>query len=321
MAQQSPVGKRLPPIPNTGPHKVLSLSSLPAVVFRRDLTVRPQKAPTDYLNLDLKTPRLNGIHQHLWLAGLPAVARPLHKQKQLGRSLLITEDPDEHLVWFETQILLKPLPLYLLDYTWWVKHLCESEDLYRSACGLLLSYAWLVGYPCDLDIAKDAGLLPHEICWHDWSSFIGTFLDSIDSDVLSNSNERYQYGELRLSRLNTIYRFILPAHSLRGFLRGYKSGSTWYSAYYGGYVRGLLVLFAMFSVTLSALQVGLATPNLQKNHSFGVASYGFTIATLIFIVISVAIAFLSWVFLFWYHLLSTWWNDRKKGRELHRDRG
>lgn len=277
MAKQVPAGKRLPPISDISPRKTAStttipvVNSLPAVICRRDFTVRPQKSPTDYLDLDLNTPRLNDIHQHLWLAGSPTAARPLHKQKQLGRSLLITEDPDEHLVWFETQLFVKPLPQYLLDHDWWVKHLCEKEDLYRSACGLLFSYAWLVCYPCDLDIAKDTGLLPHDICWLDWVRFIETFLDSLDLGTLNSMNRRYQYGELRLSRLNGIYRFIPPAYSLRRFVRGYRSGSTWYAVYFGGYSDGCW-LYLLSSLLLSLrctsvwpLQIYRATAGLETD--------------------------------------------------------
>jgi hypothetical protein len=98
-------------------------------------------SPCAYLTLDLRTPGLNHIHIYLWLAGLPNAARPLHRQRLLERSILITEDPDEHLVWLEAPIFIKPLPDYLLDYEYWRDNLCTDEELCKSACGLLLSYA------------------------------------------------------------------------------------------------------------------------------------------------------------------------------------
>ncbi|KAF2186743.1 hypothetical protein K469DRAFT_144567 [Zopfia rhizophila CBS 207.26] len=308
--------KLSPPISNTSllkdssstAHKPESLH--PAITFEGDKFVRPNRDTFTYLALDLKTPRLNDIHQHLWLAGLPNAARPLHRQKLLGRNILVTEDPDEHLVWFEAQIFVKPLPDFLLDYNYWNDYLCSDEELHKSACGLLLSYAWLVRHKSDLNIAQETGLLSNNIGWPNWVEFLETFLDNINLDTLSDVNKRYKYGELRLSRLNAIYRLIPPTYSFHNFIRGYRSGSTWYNAFFERHFKWMLAVFAAFSVFLSALQVGLATPMLQENGPFKRASYGFALASLIAVVASVALVIFVWTGLFWYHLLSTWWNDR-----------
>ncbi|KAH9869851.1 hypothetical protein J1614_006771 [Plenodomus biglobosus] len=310
-----------PPISKNDPRKtsdfvtpasITAVSDLPfpAILFRRDTLLRPDDSPDISLGLDLNTPRLDDIHQHLWLAGLPNAARPLHRQKLLGRNVLLTEDPDEHLVWFETQLFIKPLPHYLFDYDYWSKHLCSDKNLHQAACGLLLSYAWLVCYKSDLNIAKDNGLLPKDIEWHDWIKFLNTFLDNIDLISLSNVSKRYKYGELRLSRLNTIYRVMPPAYSLKNLIRGYRAGSTWYTEFFGRHFKWMLAVFAVLSVSLSALQVGLATLTLQKNGVFQTASYGFTVASVVAVIASVVLVFFIWLGLFWYHLLSTWRNDR-----------
>ncbi|KAF7502177.1 hypothetical protein GJ744_006773 [Endocarpon pusillum] len=172
-AGQPALKRPTPPISTENPRKAsasttsVSDSPFPVILFQRDQFVWPNKSPIIYLTLDLQTPKLNAIHQHLWLAGLSSAARPLHRQKLLGRILLVTEDPNEHLVWFETQLFIKPLPDYLLDYSYWSENLCHDEDLRQAACGLLLSYAWLVCYKCDLEIAKETGLLPKDIEWPD----------------------------------------------------------------------------------------------------------------------------------------------------------
>ncbi|KAH6852689.1 hypothetical protein B0T12DRAFT_415758 [Alternaria alternata] len=312
-----PASKHSPPIPKDCPREAQpatssprSESSFPAAVFQRDHIVRPSKQPDAHLHLDLETPRLNKIHQHLWLAGLPSAARPLHKQKALGRSVVITEDSDEHLVWFESRIFIKPLPGYLLDYDYWNEHLCSDEGLRQSACGLLLSYAWLVTYECDLDIAQDTGLLSKDVDWHKWIKFQDTFLDNIDLVTMSDINKRYKYGELRLSRLNAIYRVAPPTYSLRNLIRGYKTGSTWYNAFFERHFRWMLGAFAIFSVLLSALQVGLATSVLQGNQPFQRASYGFMVFSLVAVVVSAVAVFSVWFLLFWYHLLSSRRNDK-----------
>ena len=265
----------------------------------------------------MKTPRLNDIHQHLWLAGLPNAARPLHRQKLIGRSILITEDPDEHLVWFEAQIFIKPLPNFLLDYDYWNDNLCSDQELRESACGLLLSYVWLVRYKIDLDIAKESGLLSKNIKWPNWVEFLEAFLDNINLDTLSNVNKRYKYGELRLSRLNAIYRFIPPVYSIKNFIRGYKTGSTWYNAFFERHFKWMLAVFAVLSVFLSALQVGLATRMLQDDGVFQSVSYGFALAAVVAVVASVAVVFFVWLGLFWYYLLST----RRYDKAVDRRRG
>lgn len=87
----------------------------PATVFREYKSSLLNQELYPYLALELRTPRLDDIHHRLWLAGLPTAARPLHRQRLLARRICITEDPNEHLVWFEDQILIKPLPNFLLD--------------------------------------------------------------------------------------------------------------------------------------------------------------------------------------------------------------
>ncbi|PSN58656.1 hypothetical protein BS50DRAFT_64650 [Corynespora cassiicola Philippines] len=287
--------KRLtPPIPKTNPY--------PAV--------KPNENPGIYLDFDLKTPKLNDIHKRLWLAGLPRAARPLHRQKLLGRNILVTEDPDEHLVWFESQIFIKPLPIYLLHHDYWLEHVCSDQSLHQSACGLLLSYAWLVCYNSDLEIAKEAGLLPKCIEWTSWVKFIENFLDNVDLTSLDGVNKRYIYGELRLSRLNAIYRFLPPSYSFKMLVRGYRAGSTWYNAFFERHFKWMLAVFAALSVLLSAFQVGLATSSLQGNLPFQNASYGFTVGSLLAVVAAVDVVVFVWLGLFCYHFVSTWQNDR-----------
>ncbi|KAF2814950.1 uncharacterized protein BDZ99DRAFT_458909 [Mytilinidion resinicola] len=276
----------------------------PAITFKGNKVLRPNREPWTSLALELKTLRLNDIHQHLWLAGLPTAARPLHRQKLLGRNILVTEDPDEHLVWFESDIFIKPLPDFLLDWNFW-------ND---TACGLLLSYAWLVRHKSNLNIAKESGLLSKSMEWSKWVEFIDVFLDNINCETLSDVNKRYKYGELRLSRLNAIYRLAPPTYSLRNLVRGYRSGSTWYRAFFERHFKWILAVFAIVSVLLSALQVGLATTMLQGNRLFQSALYGFIIASLVAIVTSVIVVFLVWLGLFCYHLLVTWRNNRAVNR-------
>jgi hypothetical protein len=91
--------------------------------------------------------------------------------------------------------------------------------------------------------------------WENWVEFVEGFLENIDLSTLSQVNQRYKYGELRLSRLNKIYRLLPSAYSIKTFVRGYRSGSTWYSAFFERHFKWMIAVFAIFSVFLSALQV------------------------------------------------------------------
>jgi len=228
----------------------------------------------------------------------------------MGRTIIITEDPDEHLVWLENQIFVKPLPDFLVHWESWNSHLCSDRELYKAACGLLLSYVWLVRHKSDLNIAKEIGLLSKDIEWAGWVEFTDAFLHNINCETLGDVNQRYEYGELRLSRLDAICRFLPPTYSFRNLVGGYQSRSTWYQAFFGLHFKWLLAVFAILSVVLSALQVGLATATFQGNRPFQNASYGFTIASLLAVAASLTVVFLVWLSLFFYHLLATWLNDR-----------
>ncbi|KAF2727899.1 hypothetical protein EJ04DRAFT_547037 [Polyplosphaeria fusca] len=264
----------------------------PVTAFRVDRLSRLDEELSTWPATELKTPRLNDIHHHLWLAGPPTAARPLHRQRLMGRNILITEDPDEHLVWFEDQIFIKPLPDFLLDWESWKSHLCSDLELRKAACGLLLSYAWLVRYKSDLDIAKGAGLMLKVVEWPNWVEFINFFLANIDCKTLSSVNQRYRYGELRLTRLDTIYRLSPPIYSLRNFIWGYQSRPTWYQAFFGRNFRWMLAGFASLAVLMAALQVGLATIALQGNAPFQKVSYGLTITCLVAVAASLAVIIL-----------------------------
>ncbi|KAH8587956.1 hypothetical protein B0O99DRAFT_731512 [Bisporella sp. PMI_857] len=236
--------------------RLKALSLHPTITFEKDKYLRLNRDTCTYLALDLKTPRLRDIHQHLWLAGLPNAARSLHRQGLIGRSILISKDPNEHLVSFEAQIYIKPLPGFLLDHDYWKDNLCSDQELRESACGLLLSYAWLVRHKSDLDIAKESGLVSKNIeC-------------PTSIETLSYVNKRYKYRELRLSRLSAIYRLIPPAYSMKSFIRGYRAGSTWYNAFFERHFKWMLAVFVVLSVLLSVLQVGLATHILRDSGAF-----------------------------------------------------
>jgi hypothetical protein len=294
-----------------------------AIPFIDDL-IRPVDDLKAYLKTDLVPTRLDFVYKHLHLAGRPRFARPLHRQKLLGRTITITEDVSEHLVWHHARIFIKPLPPYLLDHAFWTENLCEDRSLHESACGLLLSYAWLVSRESDFRLARDEmHLLPKALEWKDWAAFMTSFTDHVDTKTLHQVARRYEYGELRLSRLNKIYRYMPIAFSAKNFFRGFLSPSMWYQELFRQSFGWLLAVFAFFSVSLSGLQVGLATNQLGQNGDFHEASYGFTVFSLVTLAGSVVAMMLTWALLTMYHYITSelyhnrvqsW--RRKKRREM-----
>ncbi|GFF32458.1 hypothetical protein IFM58399_03218 [Aspergillus lentulus] len=290
---------------------------LPVYIPRRTSALYPVDDLRTYLEQDLQTPRLDKIHRHLWLAGLPRAARPLYRQRLLDRTIIITEDPNEHLVWHESRIFVKPLPEYLISYQYWEDHLekeFQDESLRKSAYGFLLSYSWLICHRSDLTLAHSSGLLPESITWENWVKFLADFLSHVDIDSLSNVSIRYQYGELRLSRLHRIYRFSPSVFSTTNFIKGFKSESTWYRAFFARNFSWIFAVFAYLTVGLSAMQVGLGTQKLQDNHVFQQGSQRFAVASLILLAASVALIFIIWVFLFCFHFL---WAMQSLKRRAH----
>jgi hypothetical protein len=280
---------------------------VPAAIRCGNTLARTKDDPGAYFAAQLLTQRLDELKSYLWLAGVPSCARALHRQRLMGREILITEDVDEHLVWHEARIFIKPLPTFLLDLQCWERNLCKTQQLYEASCSFLLSYAWLVKHESDLRIAHEKGLLPDAVDWASWTDFIGDFLEHIDLQSLSGISPRFQYGELRLSRLNKIYR--LTRFNWRDIVRGYMTSSTWYKDFFARNFAWLLAVFAVLSVALSAMQVVVTLP--QGGQAFENASYGFSVASLFIAAGAVLIGLFVWTILFTYHVLRAHNNDRK----------
>ncbi|KAH7383637.1 hypothetical protein BKA64DRAFT_712515 [Cadophora sp. MPI-SDFR-AT-0126] len=220
-------------------------------------------AASSFLRSELDISRLDAIHQHLWLAGRLNHIRPLHKQHMLHRSIIITEDSSMHLVWFENNIFVKPIPHALLSWEFWQRFICsgfgatedgtssnisETAPFYASAYGLLLSYTHLIKHPSDYQIAISHNLLP-DMSWRSWS-LLSASLSSFHppTHLALKLEPRWQYGELRLSRLNLIYKLTLRGYS-------YSYMFTEYRPYFSKNFQLLLLAFAYCSVALAAMQV------------------------------------------------------------------
>lgn len=96
-------------------------------------------------------------------------------------------------------------------------------------------------------------------------------------------NRRYKYGELRMTRLNFIYRmlFIDP--------RGFHHGYTRYASFFRQNFGWLLLAFAYVTVVLAAMQTMLTSSFGARNVAVQEVSYWFGVVTLITVVLVIVI--------------------------------
>ncbi|KAI9659610.1 MAG: hypothetical protein M1831_003691 [Alyxoria varia] len=238
---------------------------------------------TSYFHTELDVSRLNVIYDHLWFAGHKRVPRALHHQILIGRNIVITEDPNMHMLWIDSTLFVKPLPEFLLCYDTWRQYICPHPRLYEAAVGMLLSYVWLVRHQSDIKIAYAQGLLPSDLAWTQWSALVADLLSHFplppyDAAKPDNPRNRYEYGELRLSRLNTIYRlFAARDFNITTLVRGYFNVYHDYESFFLskiGYITSATIYVVL---ALTAMQVGLSTDRLQGSHAFQNVSFGFTV--------------------------------------------
>jgi hypothetical protein len=258
--------------------------TLPATYQTLDRTThKTQSNIQAFLQNDLLVPRLNKMHSYLIVAGWYNTTNPLHRQLLMNRTIVITEQIDLHLLWSspgKVRILLKPLPNYLFSHSFWIKHICPFPEIHSCALGFLLSYSWLVCYPSDFRIALEEGLISPDVKYKDWATFMDSVTSMIDMYTLEGVNKRYRYGELRLSRINHIYRFA-PKFRGKYLFRGFYYDHYRYSSFFGRNFGWLFAVFAVVTVLLAALQVGLATPRLSGILEFQRVAVGFTVFSLL----------------------------------------
>jgi hypothetical protein len=217
----------------------------------------------------LQDDSLDAMHKWLWYAGRKGNISPLHHQKVIRREIILTERAGLHLVWSGRTIYIQRLSDELLDWTYFSEVACQDARIYEAATGFLLSYARLIEYPSDLEIAQNAGLVNKSIEWHTWQRFRTDVLHHLAG---RDMHDRYEYGELRLGRLNTIYRMSWLGLTYFNVYRDYSS-------YFGENFTTLVALFALVSVALSAMQVMTSVDNVPAEAT--ITSYRFAIATLV----------------------------------------
>ncbi|KAL6912613.1 hypothetical protein FSST1_010373 [Fusarium sambucinum] len=234
-----------------------------------------------YLQAQLDVSRLNEIHDHLWMVGKPMPGRPLHQHPMYGRKIVCSEQADLHLLWDDSRIFVKPCPDYLLSYGFWDRYLCcGNVSLWETAAGVLQSYTWLIQDKSDWKVAQAEGILSESITWERWTAFVSSFTSHLEAQGF-DVNPRFKYGNLRLNRIQWIWRFRSRTGGVHAFVNGYLNPYSSYRNFFNQMVAPITVATVYFALILAAMQVGLATTRLQESDAFQGVSMCFTVLAIV----------------------------------------
>lgn len=229
--------------------------------------------------LDLS--RFNAIRKMLWLIAVHGAPRSLYYQKFLRREIVIAEELDLHLVWAKSRIFIKPLPDFLLNYDFWETNISCDPQLHRAACGLLYSYCGLIRFGHDLRVAQESRLINENLDYRAWSDFARTILPNLNPKDSNIMDKRFQYGELRLNRLDTIYRYSPYKFSISSILQGFPHALTESYVPYMDQYNNAVSAFGIIVIILSAFNLSLSAHSNSPDHDLQQAAYGFSIFAMI----------------------------------------
>ncbi|EXJ73271.1 uncharacterized protein A1O5_03031 [Cladophialophora psammophila CBS 110553] len=240
--------------------------------------IRPHLELQAFVSNELDVDILDDLEPWLWLAGRIDNIAPLHHQLVRGRRVVITERMKFHLLWHGDTIFIKPLPTWILDEDFCRRTTYHNETLKGRRYGFCKTYLWLIQYRSDFILAQELHLLPSSMSWDEWQRLVREKCTLL-SDPSVSTSPRFLRGELRLSRVNMLYRY-LPRYKLHNLFRGYFYGSASYKDFVRHHFGWLLVACLLMTLVLGALQLGIATEELRNNSQFSQVSYGFTISCL-----------------------------------------
>lgn len=254
-----------------------------------------------HLKDEFITERLDKFEPHLWLIAKPDSAHisSLTEHIVRGRNIIISEDPGLHLVWIHDRVFMKPIPKYMFSHAFWKFYLTsahssiaedERRKILRAAVGFLRTYVYPIRHKSDYILAQsdEHRLISQKISFSAFIRFIEAF--RIDDGMVS---PRYQFGQLRLTRLNFWIRILF-------FEYAYMKVHGQYGDYAARFYGPFLLIFATFSVLLAAMQVGLASLSTQAMGSWDVlvsVSRWFSIVTLVIVILTISLLMVALAFL------------------------
>lgn len=263
---------------------------------------------------DLDTPQLNRLGKKLFWTGPSMRVHSLTKQLTIGRNIQLTENPSLHCIWTEDVLFLKPLPLYLCSSAFWEYILDPANDgispetrkrLKETSLGFLRTYSRLIQRRSDFDIARKHGLFSSfdAFVFEEFVQFIMAFDSQPDNAV----SIRWQVGEINLDTLNFYSVILLRRRILNRF-------ESRYGAYFQRFFPVVLFMFALFSVSLSAMQVIMEAQPLVETGSKSIKRVAGLFIWFGTEVIGWSIAFAA-LFVLWWIVIATYEAGKRRGLE------
>ncbi|KAM7194935.1 hypothetical protein V8F33_006977 [Rhypophila sp. PSN 637] len=199
---------------------------------------------------------------------------PLHHQKSREREIVVDEHPGLHLVWYYQRIFVKPIPAYFFSPSWWEYIQKADEEIYKASLGFMRSWTFLVKYEIDYILACEKHLIPkllpanlpstssaHEDCtrhptYEEFCDLILIFDKVTDKEC----SRRFEYGELRLTRINR------TAFFTRAKLAYFHIYPQW-GQFLNHVLAPVITVFAVSTVVLNSMQVSLAAIDMGPEGS------------------------------------------------------
>ncbi|KAK6332350.1 hypothetical protein TWF696_003068 [Orbilia brochopaga] len=191
---------------------------------------------------------------------------PVHFQSARGRQVLANERHSLHLVWYRDRIFVKPIAPYLLSAAFWEWIAEADQEVFKAVAGLMRTYTHLIQSEADYRLASDdrSPLLPLSTgkTTDDFEKF-ARFIDQFSRLADDELSPRYLYGELRLTRLNWLIRFLFIKVTF------FHVDGEW-GLIFMSLLAPLIAIFAVLSILLAAMQVGLAAEALSSTDAWQV---------------------------------------------------
>lgn len=270
----------------------------------------------EFLTKELSLGKLEeAMLKHLWYAGAPRAPSPLHKHLIVGRTIVLTERTDLHLIWTsDRRLFIKPLPRFLLDPLFWKEFLCcqsgcgcSPDDKNPSRC----QSSQQSGHGSGSDAHGNTASAPRECprkklylratgflySWICLISYRSDFKIALNHNLLPAELKESHWQDWRKLASEVLLidkRKLVHPRFLRAELRLARLDTIhrftqippfkpYFRRYwdYGSLFRENLAWLATATVfvalVLTAMQVGLATDQLKESRAFMAASYGFTV--------------------------------------------
>lgn len=283
---------------------VASLGDYPFPVATRNdqKDVVPTIVPNDDNNVvsllksDLCVQRITDIESWLWVCGRLLPPRALNTQAVLRREIVPSEHVELHMLWTSGKIFIKPFPFYFRSEDFRKQMYDSKEPWSFDGRGLLYSYTALLAHPYDLKLAIDNGLMCPAMEWENWQAIVTEFMKEHPyPNIFKRISIRYRYGELRLSRLDKIYRWRMGY-----LLYGYSilTGNTRWADFFSDNFGKIAAVLFYVTIVLTAMQVGLATDTLRLDQAFQRASYGFTVFAILGPLAGIGMIIVVFLFMF-----------------------